>query len=119
MSFTIISLVVAFLIRLPALYLALTQVGYFRLSSGNLVAIALFSTLLGVIMPAEGMLDIIGALFRIVLLSIIIMVLMRGEITDSLKAVVVAAVIESVIILTLSLSPVSFLVAGLGIFSVP
>ncbi len=118
MSFTIVSLVFAFILRLPALYAALTQVGGFKLSFGNLVAIALFSTLLGVIMPA-GPFDVIGAIFRIVLLSIILMVLMRAEINDALKAVVVAAVIETVIIFTISLSPVAFLVAGLSPFSVP
>jgi hypothetical protein len=118
MGFTLLSLFVAFIIRLPALYVSLTQVGYFRLSKGTLITLAMFSTLLGVIMPAAGI-DVVGVMFRIALLAVIVMVVMRSDIMDALKAVVVAAFIESIILLALSLSPVSFLVAGLGFLSVP
>jgi len=118
MAFTLLSLAMAFLIRVPALYVALTRVGYFRISKSTLILVALFSTFLGVIMPA-GFLDIVGVLFRVVLLSIILMILLRGELMDSLKSVAVAAFLESIMILALSLSPFSFLVAGLGVLSVP
>ncbi|MBN3037047.1 MAG: hypothetical protein JW834_01235 [Candidatus Diapherotrites archaeon] len=119
MEFTLVSLVAAFLIRMAALYVALTRAGFWKLEPKELVLLATFSTLLGVIMPATGLLDVTGALFRLLLFSIILVIFMRMEIADALGATFVAAIIEAVAIFALSISPISWAVAGMSWLAVP
>ena len=119
MGFTLISMAVAIAIRIPSLYVALSQQGYDRLEIPKLFMLALFSALLGFIMPATGLLDIGGVLFRVMLFAVIIMVLMKLEFFDALTVVIIAAIIESIIILALIISPVSFLVAGMSPLTIP
>jgi len=115
----LIQMAVAVLIRLPALYIAVSRESYYRVEAGTLVMLALFSALLGVVMPATGFLDIGGALFRVVLFTVIVMVVVRTEVLDSLGIVVVAAIIEAVIILGFSISPFAWLVEGMNVLSIP
>lgn len=119
MAFGLIQMGVAILIRLPALYVAISREGYYKMDKTTLIMLAVFSALLGFFMPAGGLLDIGGALFRIVLFAIIIMVLLRTEFFEALGIVLVAAIIESLIILALSISPMSWLVAGMSPLTIP
>ncbi|MCK4327325.1 MAG: hypothetical protein KAW41_02500 [Candidatus Diapherotrites archaeon] len=119
MAMGLVQMAVAVGIRLPALYIAISRQGYPNLSTGLIIMLAVFSALLGFFMPAGGILDIGGALFRIVLFAVIIMILFRAEFMEALGVVIVAAIIESLIILALSISPVSWLVAGMSPLTIP
>ncbi len=106
-------------IRIPALYVAVSRASGWRVSPPLIVMLAVFSALLGFFMPATGILDIGGMLFRVFLFAIIIMVLMRMEFLEALGIVIFAAIIESIIILAISISPVSWLVAGMNVLTIP
>ena len=117
MAFSPLTIIVAIVIRLPALYVALSR-GHVRVESSTVVALAIFSAFLGVLMPAAGF-DLIGMIFRLALFAVIVMVLTRRSVGGSFAVVLVASVIETVIIFVISISPLNFLVAGMGMFSIP
>ncbi|MCD6522951.1 MAG: hypothetical protein J7K68_04330 [Candidatus Diapherotrites archaeon] len=119
MSFTLISFITSILIRLAALYIALNRAGFWRIDKASLVILSVFSALLGFIMPAGGIFDITGMVFRFMLFSVIVMIFMKMDFVDATGTVVVAAIIESIMITALMLSPASFLVAGMSPLTVP
>ncbi len=88
----IVQLAVAVAIRLPALYIAISREGFGRAKPGTLLMLSFFSALLGFLMPATGILDIGGALFRIALFGVIIMVVLRMDLADAFGVVLVAAI---------------------------
>ena len=118
MSFTIMSILVAIMIRIPALYVGLSREGYWEVDAPTLIFLAIFAAFLGFIMPAQGI-DLIGTFFRIVLFTIILMVLVRMDFTDALGTVIFAAIIEAIIIVALMISPFNSLVAGMSPLMVP
>ena len=113
----VLAMVVAIIVRLPALYLTLTGMRY-RVESGTLLVLALFSALLGFVMPAVGF-DIAGMVFRVALFTVIVMIMTRANILNSLIIVLIAAVVESFTILLLSLTPLSFVVSGMSPLTIP
>ena len=119
MAFGLIQMAVAVGIRIPALYVAISREGYFRIDKGALIMLSLFSALLGFFMPAHGILDIGGALFRITLFAIIVMVLIKTDFLESFGVVIIAAIIEALMILALSISPFGWLVSGMSPLTIP
>jgi hypothetical protein len=119
MGFTVISVFVAVLIRIPALYVALSHQGFHKIEVSNLFLLAMFSALLGVIMPAGGILDIGGVLFRVGLFSLMLMVMMRLEFFEGLTTTIIAAIIEAIIIAALLFTPFSWLVEGMSVLTIP
>ena len=112
-------LLIAFLIRFIGLYTAFARAGYYRIDKGGLVVLALFSTLLGFIMPAGGFFDIFGVIFRIALFAIIIMIFAKTEFMEGIGITITAAIVESLIIIVLMITPFSWIVAGMGPLTVP
>ena len=119
MAFGLVQMAVAVGIRIPSLYVAISREGYMKVQPSTLLMLSVFSALLGFFMPASGVLDVGGALFRIALFALIIMVWFRTEFMEALGVVIVAAIIESLILLALSISPVSWLVAGMSPLTIP
>lgn len=122
MPITIINLVTTFAIKLTALYTVLSLVGYWEMPKNKLLLLAAFSTFLGLVTPTGSAMifsTITGILFRIVLFAVIVMVITRLRITEAFSAVLGAAILESIILLTLSFSPFSFLTQGMSPFMVP
>jgi len=119
MAFGLVQMAVAVGLRIPAIYIALSRESGWKISPVMVVMLALFSAMLGFFMPAGGILDIGGALFRICLFAIIIMILLKMDFMEALGVVVVAAIIESLIILALTISPFSWLVAGMSPLTIP
>lgn len=115
----LVQIAAAVAIRIPALYLAISRIGFYKIESGTLLMLSLFSAMLGFLMPATDILDIGGVLFRIALFTVIVMIVMRVEIGDAFGIVFVAAIIESLIILFLMISPLSWLVAGMNPLTIP
>ncbi len=119
MAFGLVQMAVAIGIRIPALYVAISREGYYRIDKGTLIMLSLFSALLGFFMPAHGILDIGGALFRIMLFAILMMVLLKAEFIEAFGIVIIAAIIESLIILAFSISPFGWLVSGMSPLTIP
>jgi len=118
MGFTVLSLIISFLLRIPALYIALSQQGFNKMETPKLIFLAAFATLLGVIMPATGF-DVAGVLFRIALFAVVLVFFMQLEFLEAITVVFVSSILLAIMIFALSLSPVSFLVEGLGLLSIP
>lgn len=122
MPITIFNLVTTFVVKLSALYIVLSLVGYWEMPKNKLVLLAAFSTFLGLVASAGSatiLSTITGILFRAVLFAVIILILTRLRMTEAFSAVIGAAVIEFIIFLTLSFSPFSSLVQGMSPFMVP
>ena len=119
MEFSIFTLIAAFLIRLVGLYFAISRVGYVVIQKSNLVMLAIFATFLGFVMPAGGIFDITGILFRIALFTIILLVLLGMDPFSAFFTTIVAAVIEAIIIIVLLFTPFAPYISGLSPLMVP
>lgn len=122
MPITVLNIVTTFIIKLAALYIVLSLVGYWEMPKNKLILLTTFSTFLGLITPVGSAMilsTITGILFRVVLFGVIVMVLTRLRMMEAFSAVIGAAVIESIILLTLSFSPFSFLTQGMSPLMVP
>jgi hypothetical protein len=115
---TFLALAVSVIVRLTALYVGLSR-RFAKVEVSTLAILAIFSAFLGFLMPATGFLDVMGAIFRLVLFSVIVMVLTRLPFTDCLSVVLIAVIIENVMVFVLSITPLAFLVAGLPLFTLP
>ena len=114
---SVLSIVAAIFIRLPALYLTISGMRY-RADGGTLLVLAVFSAFLGFIMPATGF-DMAGVVFRIALFVIIVMIMLRCNIVEASVIVLISAFIESFTILVFSFTPLKFLVAGMSPLTIP
>lgn len=122
MPITIVNIITTFIIKLAALYIVLSLVGYWEMPKNKLLLLTAFSTFLGLLTPVSSAMilsTITGIVFRVVLFAVIVMVLTRLRMMEAFSAVIGAAIIESIILLTLSFSPFSFLTQGMSPFMVP
>ncbi len=122
MPITVLNLATAFLTRVAALYLVLTKTKYWEVNARKLLLLAMFSTFLGLIAPSGAAItlaSISGIIFRITLFTAIIFILTGLNISESFSAVIMAAIIEFVMLMALSISPAAFLVQGMSPFTIP
>jgi hypothetical protein len=117
MALTVLTLATAVVIRLVALNIILRK-SYYPVQMPTIVFLAILSTFFGFIMPAP-LLDVSGFLFRAGLFVLAVMLLARTSMGEAVGVVVIASIIESTIIVVLSLSPLSYLVAGMNWASIP
>ena len=119
MTLSMITLGAAFFIRIVALYLVILKEGYWNFNRKFLLLfLAAFSTFLALIMPATGF-DVIGIIFRVALFAVILMTLLGINYFECIWMVVEAAIIETIIVLALMITPLAFVVNGLSLLVIP
>ncbi len=111
----VIGIVIAYLIRYFAFYVAFKRTGWVVVDTSSLAVIAFLSLVLGIVMPA-GAFDFIGILLRLLIIAVFIMILFGEDLTEAFGMTLTAAVIEVIVGIVVTL-----VVPGLKInpFAVP
>ncbi len=116
MSF-LLSMATAFILRVVSFYIGFKRSGWIAVKGNVLLIVALFSLVLGILVPA-GNFDIMGIFIRMLVVAAIIMVFMNEDITDAISITITAAVVQIVISFLLQIFA-PFLIEGLSPFTVP
>jgi len=115
----ILSLIAGFVTRTVGLYVSLNLSGFWKLEPSELLLLSSFSMLLGVILPVTNLLDVSGLIFRVAVFCVMLIFVMKLDLFEAIRVVVVAAIIQGIIILVLTFTPFSFLVVGLTPWTIP
>ncbi len=91
-----IGLVVYFVIRFIAYYVALKKTGWMFIDYSKLGAVSFISLIFGVIVPS-GPFDFIGILIRFLVMSVFVSVIFDEDLSTSFGMTLIAGVIEVVI----------------------